>query len=159
MSADFMSQPVEYRGRFTCSDEALNSLWKSGRWSTQICMITHHLDSPQHQEPISDYGDYLIADLVNYYAMGTNFSLARQDLRKWAWVMENAKYQTFHTSYIFYWLQSLLNYYDYTGDKSDGRPSWPQRPRGNRSIQFLSRQKRDHLGSAQLYVYGLGERA
>ena len=118
VSADFLSQPVEYRGSFTCSDEALNTLWKSGRWSTQICMITHHLDSPQHQEPISDYGDYLIADLVNYNAMGTNFSLARQDLRKWSWVMENAKYQTFHTSYIFYWLQSLLNYYDYTGDES-----------------------------------------
>ncbi len=118
VSADFISQPVEYLGSFNCSDEALNTLWKSGRWSTQICMITHHLDSPQHQEPISDYGDYLIADLVNYDSMGTNFSLARQDLRKWAWVMENARYQTFHTSYIFYWLQSLLNYYDYTGDKS-----------------------------------------
>ena len=81
-------------------------------------MITHHLDSPQHQEPISDYGDYLIADLVNYYSIGNNVSLARQDLRKWAWVMENAQYKTFHTSYIFYWLQSLVNYYDYTGDKS-----------------------------------------
>ena len=78
VSADFLSQPVEYRGSFTCSDEALNTLWKSGRWSTQICMITHHLDSPQHQEPISDYGDYLIADLVNYNSMGTNPWLARR---------------------------------------------------------------------------------
>ena len=118
VSADFMSQPVEYKGSFTCSDDALNTLWKSGRWSTQICMMTHHLDSPQHQEPISDYGDYLIADLVNYYSMGTNPWLARQDLRKWSWVMETAKYRTFHTSYIFYWLQSLINYYQFTGDKS-----------------------------------------
>ncbi len=118
VSADFLSQPVEYQGAFSCSDEALNTLWKSGRWSTQICMITHHLDSPQHQEPISDYGDYLIADLVNYYSMGNNTSLARQDLRKWAWVMTNAKYHTFHTSYIFYWLQSLVNYYQFTGDKT-----------------------------------------
>ena len=116
VTADFLSQPVEYRGSFSCSDEELNKLYKSGRWSTQICMITHHLDSPQHQEPISDYGDYLIADLVNYYTMGNNLWLAKQDLRKWAWVMENAKYQTFHTSYIFYWLQALLNYYDFTGD-------------------------------------------
>jgi hypothetical protein len=50
--------------------------------------------------------------------MGNNPWLAKQDLRKWAWVMENAKYKTFHTSYIFYWLQSLLNYYDYTGNRS-----------------------------------------
>lgn len=118
VTADFLSQPVEYLGSFSCSDEELNRLYKSGRWSTQICMITHHLDSPQHQEPISDYGDYLIADLVNYYTMGNNPWLARQDLRKWAWVMEKANYQTFHTSYIFYWLQSLLNYYDFTGDEA-----------------------------------------
>jgi hypothetical protein len=116
VTADFLSQPVEYLGSFSCSDEELNKLYKSGRWSTQICMITHHLDSPQHQEPISDYGDYLIADLVNYYTMGNNTWLAKQDLRKWAWVMENAKYQTFHTSYVFCWLQALLNYYDFTGD-------------------------------------------
>ena len=118
VTADFLSQPVEYRGSFSCSDEALNTLWKSGRWSTQICMITHHLDSPEHQEPISDYGDYVIADLVNFNTMGTNPWIARQDLRKWAWVMENAHYHTFHTSYVFYWLQCLLNYYDYTGDRS-----------------------------------------
>jgi alpha-L-rhamnosidase len=118
VTADFLSQPVEYLGSFTCSDEALNTLWKSGRWSTQICMITHHLDSPEHQEPISDYGDYVIADLVNFNTMGTNPWLARQDLRKWAWVMENAHYHTFHTSYVFYWLQCLLNYYDYTGDRT-----------------------------------------
>ena len=118
VTADFLSQPVEYRGSFTCSDEALNTLWKSGRWSTQICMITHHLDSPQHQEPISDYGDYVIEDLVNFSTMGTNPWVARQDLRKWAWVMENAHYHTFHTSYMLYWLQALLNYYDYTGDRT-----------------------------------------
>lgn len=116
VTADFLSQPVEYLGSFSCSDEELNRLYKSGRWSTQICMITHHLDSPQHQEPIGDYGDYLIADLVNYHTMGNNTWLAKQDLRKWAWVMENAKYQTFHTSYMFHWLQALLNYYDFTGD-------------------------------------------
>ena len=118
VSADFLSQPIAYQGSFSCSDEALNKLWKSGRWSTQICMITHHLDSPQHQEPISDYGDYLIADLVNYYTMGNNPWLAKQDLIKWTWVMENEKYHTFHTSYMFYWLQSLVNYYEFTGDKA-----------------------------------------
>ena len=118
VTADHLSQPVEYRGSFACSDEALNSLWKSGRWSTQICMITHHLDSPQHQEPISDYGDYLIEDLVNFYTMGNDTWLARQDLRKWAWVMENSHYHTFHTSYMLYWLQALLNYYDITGDRT-----------------------------------------
>jgi alpha-L-rhamnosidase len=115
--AVFVSQPVSYQGSFTCSDEQLNKLWKSCRWSTQICMQTLHLDSPQHQEPIGDYGDYVVEDLVNYCAMGDNLALARQDLRKFSWVLQNGKYQTFHTSYILLWLQALLNYYDETGDK------------------------------------------
>ena len=28
--------------------------------AVQICLQTHHLDSPNHQEPISDPGDYVI---------------------------------------------------------------------------------------------------
>ncbi len=116
VSANFTSQPVAYQSSFACSDEALNALWKSCRWSTQICLQTWHLDSPQHQEPISDYGDYLIADRVAFDAFGGSPALARQDLRKWAWVMQDRDYHTFHTSYTLLWLQSLMQYYDYTGD-------------------------------------------
>lgn len=109
------SQPADYRGEFQCSDEALNRIWRTCRWAVEINLQTHHLDSPHHQEPICDYGDYLIEDLCAYYAFGENW-LARQDLRKFAWVMENSHYQTFHTSYQLLWLQTLLAYYDYTGD-------------------------------------------
>jgi alpha-L-rhamnosidase len=118
VSAVYAAQPVSYNGSFICSDSTLNERWKSGRWVTQICMITHHLDSPHNQEPICDYGDYLIEDLVNYYTMGNNTAIARQDLRKFAWVMQNDHYQTFHTNYTMLWLQSLLNYYNHTGEKS-----------------------------------------
>jgi len=116
VSADFTSQPVAYQGEFSCSDETLNKLWKSCRWSTQICLQTWHLDSPSHQEPISDYGDYLIADRASFNAFGNDPWLARQDLRKWAWVMQDMDYHTFHTSYTLLWLQSLMQYYDYTSD-------------------------------------------
>ena len=68
-------------GSFSCSDPKLNELWNSSRWLTQICMQTHHLDSPNHQEPICDPGDYLIESHANYYAFGSPW-LARQDLRK-----------------------------------------------------------------------------
>lgn len=117
VSANYRSQPQAYAGSFTCSDPKLNTIWIACRWTTQINLQTHHLDSPQHQEPISDYGDYLIEDLDSYNAFAPNPWLARQDLRKWAWVMKNAHYRTFHTSYALLWLQALLNYYDYTGDK------------------------------------------
>ena len=117
VTADWTSQPVAYEGSFECSDPFLNRLWKVCRTSVEINLQTHHLDSPTHQEPISDYGDYLIEDLVAYDAFGYgNPWLIRQDLRKWAAVMRDAGYHTFHTSYTLLWLQALMNYYEWTGD-------------------------------------------
>ena len=115
--AVFTSQPVEYRGAFECSDEGLNRIWKVSRWAVQICLQTHHLDSPNHQEPISDPGDYLIEAMVNNYAFAQPW-LARQDIRKFAWLLKDENYLNFHISYSIGWLQMLMDYYDYTGDKT-----------------------------------------
>ena len=87
------------------------------RWAVQICLQTHHLDSPNHQEPISDPGDYVIEAMVNHYAFAQPW-LTRQDMRKFAWLLKDENYHNFHTSYSIGWLQMLMDYYDYTGDKS-----------------------------------------
>ncbi len=115
--ANFTSQPVDYRGSFECSDPYLNRLWSVSRWAVQICLQTHHLDSPNHQEPISDPGDYVIESMVNYYAFAQPW-LARQDIRKFAWLLKDENYHNFHTSYSLAWLQMLMDYYRYTGDKT-----------------------------------------
>ncbi len=117
VGANFTSQPVDYVGSFSCSDEQLNKIWKVSRWAVQICMQTHHLDSPNHYEPISDPGDYAIEAMVGYNAFGQPW-LARQDIRKFAWLLKNEKYHNFHTSYSLYWLQMLMDYYHFTGDKA-----------------------------------------
>jgi hypothetical protein len=123
--ASFVSQPVAYRGSFACSDPALTRLWSVCRWATQICLQTHHLDSPHHQEPISDPGDYLIASLVNYAAFFQP-ALTVQDSRKYAWILEQCKNQNFHTSYALLWLQMVLDYWDHTGEDSLVRELAPQ---------------------------------
>ncbi len=117
VGANFTSQPLEYRGAFACSDGQLNRLWKVSRWAVQICLQTHHLDSPNHQEPICDPGDYVIEAMVNDYAFAQPW-LTRQDVRKFAWLLKDEKYHNFHTSYSIGWLQMLIDYYDYTGDKA-----------------------------------------
>jgi alpha-L-rhamnosidase len=117
VGAVFTAQPVGYRGSFECSDENLNRLWKTSRWAVEICQQTHHLDSPNHQEPICDPGDYVIEAMTNYYAFAQPW-LARQDLRKFAWLLKDEKYRNFHTSYSIAWLQMLMDYYDYTGDRA-----------------------------------------
>ena len=115
--ATFTSQPVAYQGDFECSDAGLNRLWKVSRWAVQICLQTHHLDSPNHQEPICDPGDYVIESMVDHYAFAQPW-LTRQDVRKFAWLLKDEKYRNFHTSYSIAWLQMLMDYYDYTGDRS-----------------------------------------
>ncbi len=113
----FSSAAVEYKGSFECSSPEWNRLWKTSRWLTQICMQTHHLDSPNHQEPICDPGDYLIESHANYYTFGSPW-LARQDLRKFGLLLKDLNYRNFHTSYSLLWLQMLMAYYDHTGDSS-----------------------------------------
>jgi alpha-L-rhamnosidase len=118
VSAVFCSQPLAYSGSFTCSDDYLNQVWKDCRWAVQICLQDKHLDSPLHQEPIGDWGDYLIEDLCSYCAFTNQQWLLRQDLRKFAAILHTAKEQTFMPSYTMLWLQTLMNYYDATGDKA-----------------------------------------
>ena len=113
----FTSYPVRYLGSFKCNDANYNRIWDVCRWVTQICMQTHHLDSPHHQEPISDAGDYLIESLNSFYAFGEG-TLARQDLKKIARTLEQRNYQSFHTSYSLLWLRMLVQYYEYTGDET-----------------------------------------
>ena len=115
--ATFASQPVAYRGSFASSDPNLNQLWKAARWQLQICMQDHYLDSPNHQEPIGDFGDYLIESLENDYAFNEPW-LARQDMRKFAGILDHADSVNFHTSYSLLWLQMLMDYYDHTGDEA-----------------------------------------
>lgn len=115
--ATFASSPVAYKGSFMCSDPALNRIGAACRWAVQICMQTHHLDSPHHQEPLGDPGDYLIEAKANYYAFGERW-LIRQDLRKFARILQTCHYHNFHSSYALLWLQTLLDYYDYTGDRT-----------------------------------------
>jgi alpha-L-rhamnosidase len=117
VKANLVAQPVSYQGSFSCSDPGLTQDWAVARWLTQICQQTHHLDSPDHQEPICDPGDYLIISCNNYCAFGQPW-LARQDLRKYAWLLRATKFRPFHTSYALLWLQMLTAYWDYTGDAS-----------------------------------------
>lgn len=113
--ATFVSDPVEYAGSFVSNDPWMNRLWVTARWLTQICMQDHYLDSPNHQEPIGDFGDYLIESLENDYAFNQPY-LARQDMIKFAGILDNADSVNFHTSYSMLWLQMLMDYYDHTGD-------------------------------------------
>lgn len=115
LRAIFTSQPVVYRGSFESSDDHLNALWKAARWQTQISMQDRYLDSPNHQEPIGDPGDYLIASQESDYAFG-DARMAAQNLRQFGALLDRNDEVTFHASYPLFWVQMLVQYYRQTGD-------------------------------------------
>lgn len=125
VKAIFVSYPVTNKGAFSCSDSHLDRLWEASRWATQLCMQDHYLDSPDHQEPICDPGDYMIEALLNAYAFQEP-ALTRQELRKFGALLATNHYINFHTSYSLLWLQMLLDYYDTTGDAALVRELAPQ---------------------------------
>ncbi len=114
--ADFSSYPVQYQGQFECSDPFYNELWHIARWTTQMCMNDMLYDSPLHQEPIGCTGDYFIESLNDYYAFGDAW-LIRQNLVQTVMMLRKNDYKMFHTSYSLLWVQMMLKYYEYTGDK------------------------------------------
>jgi alpha-L-rhamnosidase len=111
----YSSYPVSYAGSFSCSDAFYTQLWGIIRWTTQMCMQSHYLDSPDHQEPICDTGDYLIESMSSFYAFGDRW-LARQDLIKTARMLKKNGYHMFHTSYSLLWVQMIYNFFQHTGD-------------------------------------------
>ena len=123
--ASEVAQPVAWRGAFSSSDPDLDRLWRVCRRVTHICLQTHHLDSPHHQEPISDPGDYLIASLVNYGAFFQPW-LTRQDARKYAGILRASRNRVFHTSYALLWLRMVVDHTLHTGDLTLERELAPE---------------------------------
>lgn len=115
IEALFTSFPVRYAGHFECSDPLLNHIWRIGRWTDQICMQSYHLDSPIHQEPPGDTGDYLIEALISYCSFGES-RLARKDILRTAYLLKLKKHRMFTTSYSLIWIWMLYDYWMYTGD-------------------------------------------
>jgi hypothetical protein len=118
------SQPLTYRGAFECSDGFLNELWLTCRWTAQLCLQEIHLDSPHHQEPLGDHGDYLVEMLMGYYAFG-DYALAHADLRRMALDLEQQDGAQFHTSYAMLMPDLAADLLLFTGDRAAAREVLP----------------------------------
>ncbi|MEI8122261.1 MAG: hypothetical protein WCI20_09425 [bacterium] len=109
------TQPVKLRGSFACSDEKLTQLWSACRRNLHLCLQQIHLDSPHHQEPLGDQGDYLVEARMAYNAFGP-YPLITQDLLRMA---EDLRYNdgtTFHHAYALLMPDLALDYLRATSD-------------------------------------------
>lgn len=60
--------PVEARGQFECSDDALNRIWRAGAHTLQLCMHDAFIDCPSREQ--RQWMDAYLDARINYAAFG-----------------------------------------------------------------------------------------
>jgi len=73
--ADFRSFPVKNEGSFRCSDEELNQIWETGRWTMQICAHDTWMDTPWREQTQYISGDTRYNIRYSAYAFAPNIKL------------------------------------------------------------------------------------
>ena len=107
--------PVHTVAKTVTSDEDLNRVLSVCTHTLQYCRQLHHLDSPQHFEPLACTGDYYIETLMTVFSFG-DLSLSVFDVIRTAELLRNNDGRMFHTTYSLIWVRMLLDVYMLTGN-------------------------------------------
>lgn len=106
-------RPTNYNGSFACSDTMLTRLWYTGAYTVKLNLLKDHYGAilMNRGDRISWTGDAHPAQAASMVAFG-NFDLVKQNIAHTATQSNGIR------SYALYWVLSLLDYYNYTGDKT-----------------------------------------
>ena len=125
--------PVEYLGRFECSDQSLNKIWEIGRWTVQLNMEDAYTDCPWRERG-QWWGDARIQALVNYYAFGDRALIRRgirtmahsQDAEGWTRGIYPTDWSyAILPTFSLLWIISLHDYMVYCGERDLPRECMP----------------------------------
>ena len=119
----FSTYPVEYKGRFHCSDETLDRIWEMGRYTVQLNMDDAFTDCPWRER--GQYmGDARVEGLVSFYAFGDSLLLKRclrqmgqsQTGDGLTYGVYPAEADSRIASFTLLWIVSMWDCYLHTGD-------------------------------------------
>ncbi|MGH7940377.1 MAG: alpha-L-rhamnosidase C-terminal domain-containing protein [Limisphaerales bacterium] len=106
-------KPTNYKGSFSCSDPMLTKIWYTGAYTVKLNLLRNLIGAilMDRGDRVPWTGDDHIAQAVAMAAFGD-----------WGDVAQNLdltanNYQRI-PSYALYWVLSLMDYYDYTGDRA-----------------------------------------
>jgi len=104
-------KPVNYAGSFSCDDPLLSKIWYVSAYSVKACLAKDHFGAilMDRGDRISWTGDAHPSQAASLVAFG-NYDFVRQNIDF------NANRDNGIRSYSLYWVLSLLDYYNYTGD-------------------------------------------
>lgn len=105
---------VEYRGKFCCSDDELNNIWKVGEYTMHLTTREFFIDGIK-RDRWTWSGDAIQSYQMNYYLF-----FDAQTVRNTIWLLRGKDPVSSHSNtimdYTFYWFLSIYDYYLYTAD-------------------------------------------
>ncbi len=105
-------KPTNYQGSFDSSDTLLNRIWYTGAYTVKLNLLKDHFGAilMERSDRHSWTGDAHTSQGASMVSFG-NFDFVKQNLRY------TAQQYNGIPSYSLYWVLSLLDYFQYTGDK------------------------------------------
>jgi hypothetical protein len=104
-------KPTNYRGSFSCSDPLLTKSWYVSAYSVKVSLCKDYFGSilVDRGDRMSWTGDAHTSQAAALVAFG-NFDFIRKNIENTADQSNGIR------SYSLYWIFSLMDYYNYTGD-------------------------------------------
>ena len=130
-SYDELSMDAEYApfdpacsGSFSCSDDELNRIWEVSAYTMDLTTREFFIDGIK-RDRWTWSGDAIQSYLMNYY-LRFDTECVKRTIRQ----LRGKDPVTAHVNtimdYTFYWFQSILDYYEYTGDADFIAEMWPR---------------------------------
>ena len=104
-------KPTNYRGSFSCSDPELTKIWYTGAYTVKLNLLKDYFGAilMDRSDRHSWTGDAYPAQAASMVAFG-NFDFVKMNLHNTANLSNDI------ASYALYWVLSLVDYVNYTGD-------------------------------------------
>jgi alpha-L-rhamnosidase len=107
------TQPANYNGTFSCSDTMLTRIWYTGAYTVKLNLLKDYLGAilMNRGDRFSWTGDAYAAQAASMVAFG-NYDFVKKNIDFTASQSNGIR------SYALYWVLSLIDYFEYTGDSA-----------------------------------------
>ena len=124
MNYEYAPQDLTKSGTFRCSDEEINRIWDVAAYTMDLTTREFFMDGIK-RDRWTWSGDAIQSYLMNYY-LRFDTECVKRTIRQ----LRGKDPVTAHVNtimdYTFYWFNSILDYYQYTGDVDFVREMWPR---------------------------------
>ena len=109
-------KPINYQGSFSCSDSILTRTWYTGAYTVKLNLLKDYFGAilMERSDRHSWTGDAYPSQAASMVAFG-NYDFVKNNL------INTAKLNNGIASYSLYWVLSLIDYVNYTGDTDFAR--------------------------------------